>query len=280
MTPIVCRCFHIFASDRTGAKWERFSIPVKSSTRSQDRRKQVVEPSVVSKRGATFMCFEARLSSPCEGVAFDRCPKTKIPSCARRSTLHATVAAAHPACLCAPSTPTTSPGRTDGEDRREQTEKRHTKAQARRPSATHRARHRRRRTPSMSVRPQATTNSTWHGSGEDSENQTVSSGPASAPSTQAVPSSATHRKHRPRRHPSTTPAHPQTPERFDTRIGRPPAPKQQVMSPPVTLRLPPERAAHRTYLVSGTTGKHHAPHRDARARRATERAARRIPWPE
>ena len=64
MTPIVCRCFHIFASDRTGAKWERFSIPVKSSTRSQDRRKQVVEPSVVSKRGATFMCFEARLSSP------------------------------------------------------------------------------------------------------------------------------------------------------------------------------------------------------------------------
>ena len=124
MTPIVCRCFHIFASERTGAKWERFSIPVKSSTRSQDRRKQVVEPSVVSKRGATFMCFEARLSSPCEGVAFDRCPKTKIPSCARRSTLHATVAAAHPACLCAPSTPTTSPGRTDGEDRREQTEKR------------------------------------------------------------------------------------------------------------------------------------------------------------
>ena len=226
------------------------------------------------------MCFEARLSSPCEGVAFDRCPKTKIPSCARRSTLHATVAAAHPACLCAPSTPTTSPGRTDGEDRREQTEKRHTKAQARRPSATHRARHRRRRTPSMSVRPQATTNSTWHGSGEDSENQTVSSGPASAPSTQAVPSSATHRKHRPRRHPSTTPAHPQTSERFDTRIGRPPAPKQQIMSPPVTLRLPPERAAHRTYLVSGTTGKHHAPHRDARARRATERAARRIPWPE
>ena len=132
---------------------------MKSSTRSQDRRKQVVEPSVVSKRGATFMCFEARLSSPCEGVAFDRCPKTKIPSCARRSTLHATVAAAHPACLCAPSTPTTSPGRTDGEDRREQTEKRHTKAQARRPSATHRARHRRRRTPSMSVRPQATTRS-------------------------------------------------------------------------------------------------------------------------
>ena len=116
MTPIVCRCFHIFASDRTGAKWERFSIPVKSSIRSQDRRKQVVEPSVVSKRGATFMCFEARLSSPCEGVAFDRCPKTRIPSCARRSTLHATVAAAHPACLCAPSTPTTSPGRTDGED--------------------------------------------------------------------------------------------------------------------------------------------------------------------
>ena len=213
------------------------------------------------------MCFEARLSSPCEGVAFDRCPKTKIPSCARRSTLHATVAAAHPACLCAPSTPTTSPGRTDGEDRREQTEKRHTKAQARRPSATHRARHRRRRTPSMSVRPQAMTNSTWHGSGKDSENQTVSSGPASAPSTQAVPSSATHRahhrrrrtpsmsvrpqattrspgtaaartvknqtvssgpasapstqavpssathrKHRPRRHPSTTPAHPQTSE--------------------------------------------------------------------
>ena len=105
------------------------------------------------------MCFEARLSSPCEGVAFDRCPKTKIPSCARRSTLHATVAAAHPACLCAPSTPTTSPGRTNGEDRREQTEKRHTKAQARRPSATHRARHRRRRTPSMSVRPQATTRS-------------------------------------------------------------------------------------------------------------------------
>ena len=226
------------------------------------------------------MCFEARLSSPCEGVAFDRCPKTKIPSCARRPSLHATVAAAHPACLCAPSTPTTSPGRTDGEDRREQTEKRHTKAQARRPSATHRARHRRRRTPSMSVRPQATTNSTWHGSGKDSENQTVSSGPASAPSTQAVPSSATHRKHRPRRHPSTTPAHPQTSERFDTRIGRPPAPKQQIMSPPVTLRLPPERAAHRTYLVSGTTGKHHAPHRDARARRATERAARRIPWPE
>ena len=222
------------------------------------------------------MCFEARLSSPCEGVAFDRCPKTKIPSCARRSTLHATVAAAHPACLCAPSTPTTSPGRTDGEDRREQTEKRHTKAQARRPSATHRARHRRRRTPSMSVRPQATTNSTWHGSGEDSENQTVSSGPASAPSTQAVPSSATHRKHRPRRHPSTTPAHPQTSERFDTRIGRPPAPKQQITSPPVTLRLPPEHAAHRTYLVSGTTGEHHAPHRDARARPATERAARRI----
>ena len=149
------------------------------------------------------MCFEARLSSPCEGVAFDRCPKTRIPSCARRSTLHATVAAAHPACLCAPSTPTTSPGRTEGEDRREQTEKRHTKAQARRPSATHRARHRRRRTPSMSVRPQATTNSTWHGSGKDSENQTVSSGPASAPSTQAVPSSATHRaRHRRRRTPS------------------------------------------------------------------------------
>ena len=120
----------------------------------------------------------------------------------------------------------------------------------------------------------------WHSSGQDSENQTVSSGPASAPSTQAVPSSATHRKHRPRRHPSTTPAHPQTSERFDTRIGRPPAPKQQITSPPVTLRLPPEHAAHRTYLVSCTTGKHHAPHRDARARRATERAAHRIPCPE
>ena len=87
----------------------------------------------------------------CPHPGFDRFPKTKIPSCARRPTLHATVAAAHPARLCAPSTPTTSPGRTNGEDRREQTEKRHTKAQARRPSATHRARHRRRRTPSMSV---------------------------------------------------------------------------------------------------------------------------------